>query len=449
MLWYPLAFLVALGVLVTVHELGHFIAAKLCRIKVIRFSVGFGRILWSRKSGRDQTEWCLAAIPLGGYVKMLDEREGDVAEDERHRAFNRQTLGRRAFVVSAGPIANLLLAVVIYWLMFMSGVQELKPVLGAPVEGSVAAQSGVAAGMLIVKADDTVLETWSDFRVAVLNARLEHRPVALEVRQGERVSNVVIATDSLSSNDLDVDLLHKLGVTLYQPPLRPVIGQVQAGSPAQQGGLVVGDLVLSVGAHPVKQWSQVVEQVRASAGVLLEFEVLRNGRVQIARVTPEKIANGGKEYGRMGAAVKADPTNSIFMEVRYNPFRAATEAVRQTWSTIRLSLSMMGRMLTGDVSWRNLSGPVTIADYAGQSAQMGFAAYIRFIALISISLGVLNLLPVPVLDGGHLMYYFVEFFKGSPVSERAMEIGQRIGFGVLGLLMAFALFNDFNRLFFG
>lgn len=449
MLWYPIAFLAALGVLVTVHELGHFIAAKLCRIKVIRFSVGFGRILWSRKSGRDQTEWCIAAIPLGGYVKMLDEREGDVAEDERHRAFNRQTLGRRAFVVSAGPIANLLLAVVIYWLMFMSGVQELKPVLGAPVEGSVAAQSGVSAGMLIVKADGAALETWSDFRVAVLNARLEHRPVALEVRQDERVLSVLIATDSLSSNDLDADLLHKLGITLYQPPLQPVIGQVQAGSPAQLGGLVVGDLVLSVGVHPVKQWSQVVELVRASAGVSLEFEVLRNGRIEIARVTPEKITNGGKDYGRMGAAVKADPANSIFMEVRYNPVRAATEAMRQTWSTVRLSLSMMGRMLTGDVSWRNLSGPVTIADYAGQSAQMGFAAYIRFIALISISLGVLNLLPVPVLDGGHLMYYFVEFLKGSPVSERAMEIGQRIGFGVLGLLMAFALFNDFNRLFFG
>jgi regulator of sigma E protease len=303
--------------------------------------------------------------------------------------------------------------------------------------------------MLIVKVDGAALETWSDFRVAVLNARLEHRPVALEVRQDERVLSVLIATDSLSSNDLDADLLHKLGITLYQPPLQPVIGQVQAGSPAQLGGLVVGDLVLSVGVHPVKQWSQVVELVRASAGVSLEFEVLRNGRIEIARVTPEKITNGGKDYGRMGAAVKADPANSIFMEVRYNPVRAATEAMRQTWSTVRLSLSMMGRMLTGDVSWRNLSGPVTIADYAGQSAQMGFAAYIRFIALISISLGVLNLLPVPVLDGGHLMYYFVEFLKGSPVSERAMEIGQRIGFGVLGLLMAFALFNDFNRLFFG
>ncbi|HEX5392290.1 MAG TPA: RIP metalloprotease RseP [Rhodocyclaceae bacterium] len=449
MLWYPLAFLAALGVLVTVHELGHFIAAKLCRIKVLRFSVGFGRTLWSRRSGRDQTEWCIAAIPLGGYVKMLDEREVDVVEEERHRAFNRQSLARRSFVVSAGPIANLLLAVVIYWLMFMSGVQELKPVLGAPVDGSVAAQSGVVAGMQITKVDDLAIQTWSDFRVAVLNARLDHRPVALEVRLGEQVSSVAIATDSLSSTDLDGDLLHKLGITLYQPPLPPTIGQVQAGSPAQRGGLAVEDLVLSVGGHPVNQWSQVVEIVRASAGIPLEFEVRRKGRVEIVRVVPDKVSNGGKGYGRMGAAVRADPGNSIFMEIRYNPVQAAVQAVRQTWSTIRLSLSMMGRMLTGDVSWRNLSGPVTIADYAGQSAQMGFAAYIRFIALISISLGVLNLLPVPVLDGGHLMYYFVEFLKGSPVSERAMEIGQRIGFGVLGLLMAFALFNDFNRLFFG
>lgn len=449
MLWYPLAFLLALGVLVTVHEFGHFLAARACGIKVMRFSVGFGRILWSRRYGRDETEWAIAAIPLGGYVKMLDEREGSVAETERHRAFNRQPVGRRAFVVVAGPLANLLLAVVVYWFMFMGGVQELKAVVGVPLEGTPAAGAGLTPGMAVESVDGQSVQSWSDLRVAILESRLAQHPAHVEVRLSGRLVTLELETASLASDDLDGDMLRKLGLVPYQPPMEPVIGQVQTGSPAQRGGLLPGDRVIAIGAQEIAQWSQVVEQVRASAGVSLDFQVKRGGRIELLQVTPDKAVSNGKEVGRMGAAVKFDPANSMVFEVRYGPVDAMKHALQQTWMTVRLSLSMMGRMLTGSVSWRNLSGPVTIADYAGQSAQLGLGAYIRFIALISISLGVLNLLPVPVLDGGHLMYYFVEFLKGSPVSERAMEIGQRIGFGVLGLLMAFALFNDFNRLFFG
>lgn len=448
-LWYPLAFLLALGILVTVHELGHFLAARACGVKVLRFSVGFGPSLFSFFRGRDRTEWSLGLIPLGGYVRMLDEREGEVPALELHRAFNRQSVGRRACIVAAGPLANLLLAVLIYWAMFMSGVQELKPLLAAPAQETAAAVAGIEQGWLVTGADGQPLQTWSELRLAILEARLENRGLALDLLQGDATKHIILATDGLASSDLEGDFMHKLGLAPYQPSLEPVVGSVQPGSPAEEAGLMAGDRILLIDGYAVNHWGNVVEAVRAAPGQNLVFEVDRAGRIERIEITPASVDQKGRAVGRMGAAVKVDEGDSLLLEIRYGPGAALLHSFTQTWDTIHLSLSMMWRMVSGQISWKNISGPVTIADYAGQSAKLGLMPYVRFIALISISLGVLNLLPIPVLDGGHLMYYLAEFCKGSPVSERAMEVGQRVGLGILGVLMAFALFNDFNRLFFG
>lgn len=449
MLWYPLAFLLALGILVTVHELGHYLAARACGVKVLCFSIGFGRSIYRRVIGQDGTAWSIGLIPLGGYVKMLDEREGEVAAEELHRAFNRQTVGRRTAIVAAGPVANLLLAVLIYWLIFMAGVQELRPLVALPIAGSPAAQAGVAGGDLVQSVDGQSVQTWSEFRLALLEARLENRSAQISLGQGGATRAVEVATDSLSSTDLEGDMMRKLGLVPFQPKLEPVVGSLQANSPALKAGLQVGDRIVAIDGAPVEEWAELVNLVRKSPGVEMYFDILREGRSERLLVIPDEVVAKEQRIGRIGAAVKAGQDNTLLLEMRYGPWDALGQALSQTGATIRLSLSMMGRMVMGDISWKNISGPVTIADYAGQSAQMGVMPYLRFLALISISLGVLNLLPIPILDGGHLMYYLVEFFKGSPVSERVMEIGQRIGFGILGLLMTFALFNDFNRLFFG
>jgi len=443
------AFALALAALIVVHEYGHYLVARLCGVKVLRFSVGFGRPLLTWRAGPDQTEWVLAAFPLGGYVKMLDEREGEVPAADAHRSFNRQSLGRRSLIVAAGPAANFVLAIVLYWFLFMQGVPELRAVVAAPPAATVAAQAGLAEGELIRVVSGKPVATWAEVRWEAMHLALDGRPLELDVinPRGE-IAFRSIPTAALQPADLEGDVLRPLGIGLFRPLLKPLIGSIVADGPAARAGVRVGDEIMAGDGKPVRDWSEMAALIRQVTDGALDLEVLREGRREHVQVTPLVVEEQGRRVGKVGIRVRDDPAayDAMRTVVAYGPIESATRALRLTWETSALTLRMMGRMLTGELSWKNISGPVTIADYAGQSARMGSDHFLRFLALISISLGVLNLLPVPVLDGGHLLYYFAELVKGGPLSERAMEIGQQIGLSLLFLLMAFALYNDINRL---
>ncbi|HYD55909.1 MAG TPA: RIP metalloprotease RseP [Burkholderiales bacterium] len=447
-----LAFIVALGVLIVVHEYGHYLAARLCNVKVLRFSVGFGRPLFVSRRGKDRTEWAVAAIPFGGYVKMLDEREGPVDPEEAHRAFNRQSVWRRIVIVAAGPVFNFLFAIAVYAALFMYGIPEARPILAQPADETVAARAGLRAGDTVRAIDGTVLATWQDVRWRLLQAGLQRERVALEIERenGERLSKE-LDLRQFSSDDVQGDVLEKIGLRLYRPPLDPVIGRVVGGSPAQRAGLREGDRVVRAGGEPVATWDSLVRLVRAHPDKPLALVVERGETTLPVEVTPEAVAAGEARIGRIGAAPRlpAASDDPMFIRMQHGPLASVAKAVVKTWDISVFSLRMLGRMLVGEVSWKHLSGPVTIADFAGQSAQMGWMPYVTFLALISISLGVLNLLPIPLLDGGHLMYYAIEIIKGRPVSERVMELGQRVGLALLLVMMAFAFYNDFNRLLTG
>ncbi len=447
--FYIGAFVVALGVLIVVHELGHFVVARLCGVKVLRFSVGFGKVLAMRRFGRDQTEWALAAFPLGGFVKMLDEREGPVAPEELPRTFNRQPVARRFLIVAAGPVANLLLAILLYWVLFMHGSEELRPILAAPVVATPAAMAAIQDGEVVRSVNGKPVATWQELRWEFTQVALDRVPVRLEVvNQYKDINFRSIATDSLGEADLEKDLLGRLGLTLYKPKIKPIVGEVTHGSAAEAEGVIAGDEILAIEGVKISDWTDVVASIRKSAGETLRVDLQRGTEVKQVRITPTMVEEGGQRIGRIGIVVRNDPKLHalLFTTVYYGPLEALSKAARKTWDTATFSLKMMGRMAVGELSWKNLSGPVTIADYAGQSASMGWMPYLSFIALISISLGVLNLLPIPILDGGHLLYYIVEIVKGGPLSERVMEIGQQIGLALLLMLMAFAFYNDINRL---
>jgi len=447
-----LAFIVALGVLIVFHEFGHYLVARLFGVKVLRFSIGFGRPLWLTRRGRDQTEWVIAALPLGGYVKMLDEHEGPVAPEEVHRAFNRQGVWRRIAIVAAGPAANFVLAIVFYWALFAGGVQEAKPVVGAPDAGTVAEASGLARGETILKINGEPMASWQQVRWRLLQLAVERQPARLEVIDPkQRLAWRTLDLSGFDLEGLDSDPLARLGLRLNRPDVAPIIGKVVPGSVAEAGGLRPGDRVISIDGGEIRVWEDVVRAVRRRPGEIVRLGIVRGGNAIEVRLRPGTVQENGERFGRIGTAaqIDAESMKNLVTTVRYAPAAALGMALERTWETSVFSLKMLGKMVIGQVSWKNLSGPVTIADYAGQSAQLGIGAYVAFLALISISLGVLNLLPIPLLDGGHLLYYLVEIFKGSPVSERAMELGQRLGLTLLLFLMAFAIYNDFNRLFAG
>ncbi|WP_317202705.1 RIP metalloprotease RseP [Janthinobacterium sp.] len=444
-LYTLLAFVVALGSLIVFHELGHYWVARLCGVKVLRFSVGMGKVVWSRRFGPDQTEWAVSALPLGGYVKMLDAREqelGALAPADLKREFTRQSVWRRIAIVAAGPAANFILAIALFAGLYMHGIAEPSSRVGAVPAGTPAAVAGLQKGDMVSAVNGHPVAVWSELRWQLIQAAIDKEGARLQVeRPGSGHLSATLPAAALASLDLEGDVLGKAGITLARPA--PVLGQVLAGGAAERAGLRSGDLILSVDARPVEDGAAFVAAVRAAPGRALQVGVRRAGADLSLAVTPEAETAAAVTVGKIKAEVAQQPDMIV---VAAAPLAATGKAVAKVWETSALTLKMMGKMITGQASWKNVTGPITIADYAGQTARIGAVSYLSFIAFISVSLGVMNLLPIPVLDGGLLLYYSLEVLTGRPVPERFGEIARRLGVGLLLTLMALAVFNDVARL---
>lgn len=441
------AFVVAIGVLVAIHEFGHFWVARRLGVKVLRYSIGFGGSLWSRVSPRSGTEYRIAAIPLGGYVKMLDEREGEVAPEEQHLAFNRKSVWRRIAIVAAGPGINFLFAVVAYWAVFMLGVPGMKPVIDTVTPQTPAAEVGLARGDRIVAVAGEPIGSWQNLRLAVIEQALggERLPLTVVGEDGTQ-RQVWLGLSGISREPKE--LFSDLGLQPYQPKGVPVIADVLPDSPAARAGLQAQDRVLKLGGEPATGARAMVDWVQAHPGEQVSIQVRRDGQVQQLSVTLGSADQDGAVIGRLGARIGVDASEWAGLRTitQLGPLAAIPAAASKTWEVTSLTVSMLWRMVLGDVSWRNISGPIQIANYAGKTASISLGAFVSFLALISISLAVLNLLPVPVLDGGHLLYYFIEILRGRPLSENIQAIGQQAGMAALLLLMGLAFYNDIARL---
>jgi regulator of sigma E protease len=435
--------LVTLGLLVTFHEFGHYWVARRCGVKVLRFSIGFGRPLWTR-TGADGTEYVVAAIPLGGYVRMLDEREGEVPAAELHQAFNRKPVGQRIAIVAAGPLANIVFAVGAFWLMFVVGKPDFLPVVGEPA--GVAAEAGLREGDRLVRVGDRPVSTWTDATIALVEAVLARRDVRLAVIAADGGERSVGLPLSRIDRALDErEAMQALGIRARSPVAPAVVGRALPGRPGARAGLQAGDRIVAVNERPVETFPQLYEAIQAEAArdPTLVLKVRRGGALLTIRATAEPgTAADGQPNFQLGLA-QADARDTV---LRYGPLEALPAALRETWRMTSTTVAFLGHMALGRASLDNVAGPIGIAQTANTSASMGLAWFLSFLAIMSLSIGILNLLPIPILDGGHLLYYLIEVVKGSPVSERALVAGQYVGLALLAGLMGLAFYNDILRL---
>lgn len=446
-LWSLAAFIVALGVLITVHEFGHFWVARRCGVYVERFSIGFGKALW-RRTDRQGTEFVIALIPLGGYVKMLDERVEAVTPEMRHRAFNNKTVAQRAAVIAAGPVANFIFAVFAYWVVFIVGVPSVRPVVSDVLPGSIAAQAQISPGTELKAVDGIETPDWDAVRLALIGKIGDSQAILTVASSGSQ--GVMQKTLDLRHWKFEPDKqdpVQSLGFQPVGPKIDPVLAEIQKDSAAQQAGLQAGDRIVKVNGQLLNNWMMFVELVRDNPGHPLEISIERQGEPLTLTLTPGVKQVGAKAEGFAGVIPQVIPLPDEYRTVRqYGPFSAIGHATEKTWQLMKLTVSMLGKLITGDVKLNNLSGPISIAQGAGMSAEFGLVYYLMFLALISVNLGIINLFPLPVLDGGHLLFLAIERLKGAPVSERVQDFSYRIGSILLVLLMGLALFNDFSRL---
>ncbi|WP_455208954.1 RIP metalloprotease RseP [Kaarinaea lacus] len=445
------AFIFAIGVLIAFHEFGHYWVARRCGVKVLRYSIGFGKPLWLRRYGDDQTEYVLAAIPLGGYVKMLDEREGEVPENEAHRAFNRQSVSKRIAIVSAGPLFNFVFAIFAYALMYVVGVPGIKPVVGEVKEQSIAYNANIHTNDEIIAVEGELTPTWGSARMAMLQSALQNDTINLELQAADSHRyHASLPVNAISTENKQGQLMEELGFAPYRPPIPAVMGKLSAGGAAERDGLLIADKILAVDGQQINDWEDWVNIVRDSPEKKLKVTIERNGEVKQIDLIPESIETETGAIGRIGALPEpVEYPKEMQTVLSHSLGTALYTAVVKTWQMSVLTLRMIGNMLIGEVSVKNLSGPITIATYAGYTATEGLPTFLSFLAIVSISLGVLNLLPIPLLDGGHLLFYFVEIFKGSALSEETQLKMQHIGIVLLGMLMMLAFYNDIQRLFWG
>lgn len=446
-IWNLGSFILALGILVTVHEYGHFWVARKAGVKVLRFSIGFGKplIKWHDKYN---TEYVIAAIPLGGYVKMLDERVDDVPPNQRHLSFNSKSVQARIAIVAAGPMANFLFAIFALAVMYMVGVQSVKPVVGSITEGSRAEQAGLMPSQHIIKIGDDNITTWQDATFAFMS-RLGEERVEITVRDENLQTRVkTLNIDGWKLDQQDVPPLTSLGIVPFRPQATLTVAAVTKNSAAEQANLQVNDTILAVNGETISNWPQLVNVITQSANKSLQFSVKRQDSIKSITVTPQgRVGNNGIEQGFLGVAPVVQQWPEGYVQSRsFGPLDSIVRGTKETWRLIKLSFDMIGNLITGQVSVKNLSGPVGIAVGAGTSVSYGLVAFLSFLALISVNLGVFNLLPLPVLDGGHLMYYIIELFRKKPVSEKTQEFGFKVGALLLIFLTCFALFNDVSRL---
>jgi len=442
------AFIFTIALLVAIHEFGHFWVARKLNVKVLRFSIGFGTPLFSFKGKQDNTEFVLAAIPLGGYVKMLDEREGDVAENELHRAFNRQSVYKRFAIVFAGPLVNFIFAVFAFWLMFVMGVQGVKPIMGKLDSSSIAWQSGLRSGDQIVSVAGESTPTLSSVYEAFLEGFLDREAVKVKLSDQREL---LFKFDQVAKSVEPSELHSLIGLSLKLPVEDVIISEVTPDSPAALSGILSGDQIISVDGETIDHWRDLVASVIDRPGETVSIEISRNLLHQKLSVTIGSAKKGSQTIGRIGVRPKSvSPLpKSMYSTHQYGVFASIPKGFEKTWDLSVLTLKMLGRIVIGEASIKNISGPITIAEVAGQSAKLGVEKFLRFLAIVSLSLGVINLLPIPMLDGGHLLFYLVEMIKGSPVSDSVQEIGLKIGVTMLVMLMSVALYNDFSRLFSG